>query len=134
MPAKRRGMTPMRVMSADVKKLLCSMMAAPVLLAANRSMAQQEGEGGLQEVVVTAEKREQSLQDASLAVTAIQADQVEAYGIRNPNDIQVQMPSVQFMTSGLTNTMIRGVGTYNNQPNVDAAVAWNIDGTYISHH
>jgi iron complex outermembrane receptor protein len=78
--------------------------------------------------------REQNLQDATIAITAIQSDEIESLGINNPNDLQSEMPAVQFMTSGLTNTTIRGVGTYNNQPNVDAAVAWNIDGTYISHH
>ena len=123
----------MHVTSASTTRFLCWAMASPALLFAERTLAQ-DSEGGLQEVVVTAEKREASLQDTTIAVTAIQADQITSYGIRNPNDIQSQMPAVQFMTSGLTNTMIRGVGTYNNQPNVDAAVAWNIDGTYISHH
>ena len=123
----------MHVTSADMKKILCWAVASSALVLAERTLAQ-ESEGGLQEVVITAEKREASLQDTTIAITAIQADQIASYGIRNPNDIQSQMPAVQFMTSGLTNTMIRGVGTYNNQPNVDAAVAWNIDGTYISHH
>jgi iron complex outermembrane receptor protein len=117
---------------ADIKAMLCWSMVVPAFLLSDRAMAQEPG--ALEEVTVTAQKREQSVQDATIAVTAIQGDQITSYGIRNPNDVQAQMPAVQFMTSGLTNTMIRGVGTYNNQPNVDAAVAWNIDGTYISHH
>lgn len=123
----------MRVSSADMRAMICWTLAAPAWALAEGVMAQ-EGEGGLQEVIVTAEKREESLQNTPLSVTALQADQIESFGVKNPNDLQSQMPGVQFMTSGLTNTIIRGVGSYNNQPNVDAAVAWNIDGTYISHH
>ncbi len=121
------------VTSADIKAMLCWSMGAPALLLPAVAMAQ-ETESALREVTVTAQKKAESLQDATIAVTALQSDQIASFGIRNPNDVASQMPGVQFMTSGLTNTMIRGVGTYNNQPNVDAAVAWNIDGTYISHH
>jgi iron complex outermembrane recepter protein len=123
----------MYVTSAPIKAMLRCAMAAPALLLADAVMAQ-EGEPALQEVIVTAQKKEESLQDAPVAVTVLQNDQIESFGVNNPNDLQAQMPGVQFMSSGLTNTTIRGVGTYNNQPNVDAAVAWNIDGTYISHH
>jgi iron complex outermembrane recepter protein len=90
--------------------------------------------GTLQEVVVSAQKREESLQDAALSITALQASEIENLGVRNFNDLQTQMPGVQFMGTIITNTTIRGVGTYNNQPNVDAAVAWNVDGTYLAHH
>src|ERR1044072_1446846 len=123
----------MNLTSADLKTLLCWTLAAPALVL-TESVSAQEGEAVLEEVIVSAEKKEESLQNAPISITALQADQIESFGVKNPNDLQSEMPAVQFMTSGLTNTTIRGVGTYNNQPNVDAAVAWNIDGTYISHH
>jgi len=88
----------------------------------------------LEEVVVTAQKREETLQSAAISVTAVQAEDIDGLAINDPRDLQSQLPAVQFMTTGLTSTTIRGVGTFNNQPNVDAAVAWNVDGTYISHH
>ena len=96
--------------------------------------AQESASGGLEVVVVTAQKREESLQDAAISITALQASEIESFGVKNLNDLQSQMPGVQFMGSIITNTTIRGVGTYNNQPNVDAAVAWNVDGTYLAHH
>ena len=123
----------MYLSSADMKARLCWTMAAAALVLADPAMGQ-NSEPALQEVIVTAQKKEESLQNAPLSVTALQADQIESFGVNNPDDLQTQMPGVQFMSSGLTNTTIRGVGTYNNQPNVDAAVAWNIDGTYIAHH
>src|SRR5690606_32595752 len=106
--------------------------ALPIsLLLVDPAVAQEDG---LQEITVTAQKREETLQDTPVSVTVLQSEDIESFGVNNPDDLQSQMPGVQFMSSGLTNTTIRGVGTYNNQPNVDAAVAWNIDGTYISHH
>jgi len=106
----------------------------PAIVLAAEAPAQESGGGALEEIIVTAQKREESLQDATISVTAIQGADIGNFAVRDINHLQNQMPSVQFMTSGLTNTTIRGVGTYNNQPNVDAAVAWVIDGTYISHH
>lgn len=113
-------------------RLLCGTVALPLLMLGERAAAQESG--ALEEILVTAQKREESLQDATISVTAIQGAEIAEFNVQDINQLQNQMPSVQFMTSGLTNTTIRGVGTYNNQPNVDAAVAWVIDGTYISHH
>jgi outer membrane receptor protein involved in Fe transport len=111
-----------------------SVVALPAFVLVTQVEAQQSSSGPLEEILVTAQKREESLQDATISVTAIQAADISNLAVKDINHLANQMPSVQFMTSGLTNTTIRGVGTYNNQPNVDAAVAWVIDGTYISHH
>lgn len=113
-------------------RVICGTVALPLLALGGRAAAQ--GGGALEEILVTAQKREESLQDVTISVTAIQGQEIAQFNVQDINQLQNQMPSVQFMTSGLTNTTIRGVGTYNNQPNVDAAVAWVIDGTYISHH
>ena len=88
----------------------------------------------LEEVLVTAQKREESLQDADISVTAVSGEVIRDFNVFNPKDLQAQLPGVQLMGSNIINTTIRGVGTYNNQPNVDAAVAWVIDNAYISHH
>jgi iron complex outermembrane receptor protein len=123
----------MNVSMLHIKAALCCTVMVPALLIANQAIAQATGPE-LEEVVVTALKREESLQAATVSVLALKSELIEDLGVKNVNDLQSQMPGVQFMSSGLTNTTIRGVGTYNNQPNVDAAVAWNVDGTYISHH
>jgi iron complex outermembrane receptor protein len=119
----------------NTKSKLARVLAFSTFLMPAALVAQDAEENkALEEVIVTAQKRAESLQEATISITAIQGNEISKFAVMNANDLQNQMPSVQFMTSGLTNTMIRGVGTYNNQPNVDAAVAWNIDGTYISHH
>src|SRR5262245_54672822 len=124
----------MKATLRGTKALGRGVLILPALLWMAPVGAQSGGDTGLAEVVVTAEKREESLQKATIAVTAVKGEEIENLGVADPDDLQSQMPGVQFMSSGLTNTTIRGVGTYNNQPNVDAAVAWNIDGTYIAHH
>jgi iron complex outermembrane receptor protein len=111
-----------------------SIAVLPAFALAAPIEAQENSNGALEEILVTAQKREESLQDATISVTAIRGAEISDFAIQDINHLANQMPSVQFMTSGLTNTTIRGVGTYNNQPNVDAAVAWVVDGTYISHH
>ena len=119
----------------NMKSTFGSLLLLPGFFMADQAMAQEAAaSGALEEILVTAQKREESLQDAAVSVTALQGENIRSFNITDPDDLQTQMPAVQFMTSGLTNTTIRGVGTYNNQPNMDAAVAWNIDGTYISHH
>jgi iron complex outermembrane receptor protein len=122
----------MKTTWGDSKRVLRGAAAFPALALAAQALAQ--GGGALEEIIVTAQKREESLQSASISVTAIKGSDIRDFAVQDINHLASQMPSVQFMTSGLTNTTIRGVGTYNNQPNVDAAVAWVIDGTYISHH
>ena len=48
----------------------------------------------LEEVVVTAQKREQSLQDVGLSVTAFSGDQISALGYTNAIDIAQQTPAL----------------------------------------
>ena len=123
----------MKVTFSDVKSLVVITVAVAASLSTGQVMAQSSG-GALEEVVVTAQKRAESLQQAALSITALQGDAITSFNARDINDLQSHMPGVQFMSSGLTNTTIRGVGTYNNQPNVDDAVAWTVDGTYLVHH
>lgn len=114
------------------KLTLSSIAILAVCLPAGQVMAQSSGR--LEEVVVTAQKREESLQQATLSITALQGNQISDFNAKDINTLQTHMPGVQFLTSGLVNTSIRGVGTYNNQPNVDDAVAWTVDDTYLVHH
>jgi iron complex outermembrane receptor protein len=107
---------------------LATMLPAPLL-------AQGSGEDGkLVEVVVTAQKKEQSLQDAAVAVTPVAGTDLSATGLKDPIEIQNSLPAVSFQVANTPVMVIRGVGTYNNQPGVDSAVAYTIDSTYLSHH
>ena len=52
----------------------------------------------LEEIVVTARKREESLQDIPLSITAFTADQIERAGFKTLEDISMQTPGLQFNT------------------------------------
>lgn len=91
-------------------------LMAPVLLAGDLVWAQAQ----LEEIVVTARKREEKLQDLPLSVTAIDAAQIERQGIRNLGDIAQFTPGVNLDNAfGLNDQrlVIRGLSPSRGRPN-----------------
>jgi iron complex outermembrane recepter protein len=89
--------------------------------------------GGLAEVVVTAQKREQSLQDVSLAVTAVDAARLRDNFVLSLEDVQFIAPSVSFGNSlGYAKVFIRGIGLDEQTPGIDPSVAVHVDGAVIN--
>ena len=89
----------------------------------------------LEEVVVTATKREQTLQEVPVAVTVTQAATIERAQIHDLNDLQSVVPSLhvlQEQTSTQTNFEIRGFGNGANNPGIEPSVGVFIDGVYRS--
>lgn len=87
----------------------------------------------LEEVVVTAQKRTESAQKASLALDVVQADAFESEGIKNAIDLQDIVPTVHFIAADQMVVQIRGLGTNNDNPGVDSAVGYSEDGVYLAH-
>ena len=97
------------------------------------ALAQESGGVVLEEITVTAERREQSLQDVPIAVTAFSGDMVKEGGITGIGDIALQTPN---FTMGSFNTaesqlFLRGIGSTNDGPVSDPSVAVFIDDVYI---
>ena len=89
----------------------------------------------LEEVVVTAQKREQSLQDVGIAVTAMTGDQIEALGFTNAQQVTAMAPGVSTVQpNGEANYSIgiRGVTNSDFTTNVESPVALYVDEVYIS--
>jgi iron complex outermembrane receptor protein len=88
----------------------------------------------LEEVVVTAQKREQSLQDVGISVSAFSGDQLKALGATSTVDITQQVPGLQLFTFSPAFTVfsLRGVSQNNFQDNLEAPVAVYLDGAYIA--
>ncbi|MEH6581893.1 MAG: TonB-dependent receptor [Halioglobus sp.] len=84
----------------------------------------------LEEVVVTAQKREQSLQDVPIAVAAMSGEKVNDVGIVNLEELTLYIPNVS-ITSGAAspNLFIRGVGSGTNA-GFEQSVGMYIDGIY----
>jgi iron complex outermembrane receptor protein len=87
----------------------------------------------LEEVVVTAQKREQSLQDVPMAVSAMGAAQMQEAGIQTLADLSLYMPTLEVntSTSPVSNIYrIRRLGNLANVPSVEPAVAIVVDGAF----
>lgn len=83
----------------------------------------------LEEVIVTAQKRQESSQDIAAAITAVGSDQLVNANVNNISDLQVMAPSIQIGESfGFAQIMIRGIGTDNPFAGGDPSVAMHIDG------
>jgi outer membrane receptor protein involved in Fe transport len=74
--------------------------------------AAMEGGAGIQEVVVTAQKRQESIQDVPIAVSAFAAADLEARRLDGGQDLQLSVPNMSFSRSpfGTSNYQIRGIG------------------------
>lgn len=89
----------------------------------------------LEEVVVTARKREESAQNVPLSVSAYGSQQLEALKIRDLQNLAVAMPNVAMDDIGTfrstANFSIRGLGINSSIPSIDPTVGVFIDGVYI---
>ncbi|NNF16119.1 MAG: TonB-dependent receptor [Gammaproteobacteria bacterium] len=84
----------------------------------------------LEEVMVTARKREESLQDVPISINAVGAAKLEEAGIKKLEDLQALVPNFQLTETGISTQMyIRGIGTSNNQ-GFEQSVGQYIDGIY----
>jgi iron complex outermembrane receptor protein len=121
-------------MNALAKALTkASVATSPALLAvvlASPAQAQ------LEEVVVTAQKREASLQETPISITAFTSDSLEAIGAFNATDLGEYAPNVTivptFGSAGNIRTSIRGVSTGEPSLTIDPKVGMYIDGVYIA--
>jgi iron complex outermembrane recepter protein len=88
---------------------------------------------GLEEVVVTAQRREESLQHAAVAVSAVTADELAQAQVTTPGGLSAVVPSLQIAdTTGPTPLIyLRGVGTFSGNVFADSAIAFNFDNVYI---
>lgn len=83
----------------------------------------------IQELVVTAEKREQNLQDIPVAITAFSDRQRDVVGIQSIQDMTNFTPGLQYSTS-TDRITLRGLGRLTNVLSADASVANYSDGVY----
>ncbi|ARR56583.1 ligand-gated channel protein [Rhizorhabdus wittichii DC-6] len=85
------------------------------------------------EIVVTARRRAESLQDVPVSVTAFDQAQLETAGIKSLRDMSRLMPGVQFTERGSLSTQltIRGVGGDSRNIGIEAGVGMYLDGVYI---
>ena len=107
--------------------------AAPTTTPGNDANLQDADQGN--DIIVTASKRETTLQDTPIAVSVTTQATIEQAQVRDLIDIQTLIPSLrvsQLQSSANTNFIIRGFGNGANNPGIEPSVGVFIDGVYRS--
>ncbi len=103
------------------------------LLLTSRHSAAQTGSGALEEIIVTAQKREQSLQDVSAAVTVVGMDRLRSGQINNLEDLALIVPNMYLGNDfNMAKLFIRGVGANTSTTGSEPGVAVHVDGAVIA--
>lgn len=108
-------------------------------LVATVVVAQEENERVLEEVTVTAQKREQSLQEVPISISAFTAQSIENKGISNISQLadftaNVEMDSTSPFSgsSSVLSPYIRGIGQNDFAFNLEPGVGVYVDGVYFA--
>ncbi len=113
--------------------VLATLAAAAAPIAAQETQAAQEDSRQIDTIVVTAQKREQSLQDVPIVVTTISEQLLQDTGVEDIKDLTLLTPGL-IVTSTTSETVttarIRGIGTVGDNPGLESSVGVVIDGVY----
>ncbi len=112
-----------------IRNLLLLGLVSPAIMAQQNNLV-------LEEVVVTAQKKEESLQDTPIALDAFGEDALQREGIGNVGDLSNIIPSLNIQPFPINTTTlriyIRGIGLIDAQITQDPPVGVYIDGAYIA--
>lgn len=90
-------------------------------------------EGGIGEIVVTAQKRDQSVQDVGITMSVLSSEALANGGVTSVTDITGMVPNVQAnYGAGQVAFNVRGIGTNEFSANLDSPIAVNLDEVYLS--
>jgi iron complex outermembrane recepter protein len=115
---------------------LIALLAAPVLgqtapTADTPTTTAQAADTGIEEIVVTAQRTAQSLQDVPIAISAFNSEALQRQQIQNSSDLQLTLPNITFTKSNFTSSSftIRGIGDLCVGVTCDSATAIHINGS-----
>lgn len=110
-----------------IKKQLSLTTGIAAAMAAGFAQAQ-----SIEEIIVTAQKRSENVQEVPIAITGFSANALEEGRIQSTQDLQFHVPSLNFgYLSVFSKVYLRGIGTDITAQGADGAVATYLDGVYI---
>ena len=122
--------------ATDAIKVSALLLAAPLCIgalcgSAAAANASAETNTGLEEIVVTAEKRNSTVQETAISMTAISGDQLKSQGLQTVEDLVGTVPGISLRTSGpgQTEYEMRGLGSSGGST---ATVGFYLDETPLS--
>ncbi len=87
----------------------------------------------LEEIIVTAQKRAENIQDVPIAISALDSRVLERSNIERIDDLTFYVPNLQFGNFSTTATVaLRGIGSTNTTAGGDPGVALHLDGVYLA--
>jgi iron complex outermembrane recepter protein len=90
-------------------------------------------QGEVSEVVVTAQRRSERIQDVPITVAAISADTMKTAGVESVKDLSTVVPGLQIGDAvGFATPHLRGVGSTTLAPGVETPIAIYVDGVYYA--
>ncbi|MCY4426110.1 MAG: TonB-dependent receptor [Halieaceae bacterium] len=112
-------------------------LAAPATAIAPSTWAQDTSALALEEVLVTARKREENIQDTPISVTAISSEMIEQAKMFKVADLEQHTPNLTIRSSdnGVSSALqayLRGVGQFDFALTVDPGVGMYVDGVYLA--
>ena len=114
-----------------MKKNRLSLLGIFAALIAADVSSKEESSGGIEEILVTATKRTQNLQDISVSMTALSGDKLDAFGFEDTRDIFSQIPNVSSSEGSFSaDITIRGNSTLNPSLAGEDNVALYFDEVY----
>jgi iron complex outermembrane receptor protein len=121
-------------LAASVAALAVSMQAqAQDLPAAPGSQVGDASDRQIQDIVVTASRRSESVQDSSLSIAVVGGERLAQQGVSQATDLGAVVPGLTVSLGGGTvQTYLRGVGSFATDAAAESAIAYNINGVYIS--
>jgi iron complex outermembrane receptor protein len=125
---------PLRVQLLLAVVALGSVTQFSIVTAAWGQTAQANDSGGLTEIIVTAQRREQNVQDVAVSITAIGAEGLQALGHQDIINLSQQVPNFQAQQYSPVVTVlnIRGVSQNDVTNGEEAPIAFYNDGAYVS--
>jgi iron complex outermembrane receptor protein len=126
-------------MTFQKKKLNLAIHAVAILPAAVLSVglavstSAAFAEGTIEQVLVTAQRREENLQSVPISVAAFSQEALQSSGVTGTGGLSQLVPSVQMVTSGpSTNFYVRGVGNSSSGTGEEGTNAFYVDGVFIA--
>lgn len=129
-PGGKQNMNDKAAKSVGILALFASLFAGAPSVANETT----EGQSILEEIVVTAQKREQNLQDVSISITAFGRDQLQELNLNNSNELVYLTPGLALGNPGgegnITSLSLRGIGQGDFNDHQESPVAVYQDEVY----
>ena len=118
---------------ATSRRGIAGLAAFAAILSGVAWAADSAGPPTLTEIIVTAQKRQQNLQDVPVSVVALSGEELQDAGVKDIKNLQVLTPGVTVTSTtseNVTTARIRGIGTVGDNPGLESSVGVVIDGVY----